>query len=88
MQAVLSVAKALCLENGGSPWARDKGCLLYSPFPKKRMETMERGMGVRLEEIRLRARESDESSVPCLCPSGLFIELGVKTTFFPEWQNS
>lgn len=49
MQAVLSVAKVLCLENGDSPWTQDKGYLLYSPFPEEKMGAMERGWGYALE---------------------------------------
>lgn len=39
----------MCLENGDSPWAQDKACLFYSPFPKNKMEAMgksKRGTGV------------------------------------------
>lgn len=88
MQAMLSVAKVLCLENGGSPWAQDKGYLLYSPFPKEKMGVMERGMGIHLGEIGLACQREGRIQCPVSVSTRAFIEMGVKTTFFPAWQDS
>lgn len=88
MQAVLSVAKVLCLENGDSPWTQDKGYLLYSPFPEEKMGAMERGVGVRLGEIGLACQREGRIQCPVSVSIRASIEMDMKTTFFPAWQDS